>query len=319
MQIRKLDREQLKYALGAVMYCPADNQGIAKKIISGSLSYVSTVVFCLEDAIMPQHLNEATDILEDTLRTIASRTKDMDSLPLIFIRIRNPWHLEDVYVRFCGFSHLITGFVLPKYDTTVSHNYTRVIHKINTCYKFLYLPILESENIIAGNRIYEMEQIKKSLDAQKSVLGILVGGNDICKYFGIRRNCMQNIYQIGAVANVLYDIIRVFGPDYIINGPVWEFFDGDCWDKGLKQEIEMDKLNGFVGKACIHPKQAELINEELKVCAYDYEDASDLICWDTGSGVKKSRHSGRMNEIATNLSWAEKTKMLGDIYGIKSL
>ncbi len=49
--------------------------------------------------------------------------------------------------------------------------------------------------------------------------------------------------------------------DYVVSGPVWEYYDGPGWESGLRQELEDDRLCGFVGKTVIHPKQIELVNE----------------------------------------------------------
>ena len=89
------------------------------------------------------------------------------------------------------------------------------------------------------------------------------------------------------------------------------------WEKGLRKELELDRLNGFIGKACIHPYQIPIVKDCLKVDKYEYEEALDLVNWKENNGVKKNSNTGRMNEIATNKSWGEITKILGDIYGTK--
>lgn len=311
-EIRNLPKEKLRYALGALLYCPGNNETIAENLISGKLDCVSTLVLCLEDAILPQFLKEATDILEQTLEKL----KNEDNLPLLFIRVRDPKHLEEVFARFYKYSNILTGFVLPKFDTSVSEDYIKVMRKINAYKKFYYLPILESAALTKHNRREELELIKESI-AEENILGILVGSNDLCSYYSLRRNAKQTVYDIGVVRDILVDIVAVFRKDYVINGPVWEFFDGDAWKTGLKREAELDKLNGFLGKACIHPKQIMVVNNNLRVNEYEYEDAMDLLHWDTDKGVKKSRHTGRMNEIMTNKTWAEFVAVQAEIYGIK--
>lgn len=318
-EIQKLEKEKLKYALGALMYCPANNKKVAENILNKKFKNLSTIVLCLEDAILPQFLDEATNILEETLIQIQTekRKNHINDLPLIFIRVRNPKHLEEVFKRFYSFYDIITGFVLPKYDMTVANEYLRIVRNINNYHKFYYLPILESSILMDCNcRRQVLNDIKNSLAKENSILGILVGSNDMCSYFGFRRNAQQTVYDIGVVRDVLVDIISIFGKDYVVNGPVWEFFDGPHWKSGLQREIELDKINGFIGKACIHPKQVEVVNECMKISYEEYEDALELVNWDIPEGVKKSPHSGRMNEIATNQSWAERIKILGDIYGV---
>lgn len=309
------NKELLKYKLGTLMYCPANNETIADNILNKKWD-LNTIVFDLEDAILPQVLQEATDILEGTLRKLKAH-KGSTELPLMFIRVRDPEHLERVYARFYMFSDILTGFVLPKFDMTVAYQYMNIIHKINSTKNFYFLPILESPSVVKINRKHELQNIKRVLLEEASILGILVGSNDMCSYFGLRRNAHQTIYDVGVIRDVLVDIINVFRKDFVISGPIWEFFDGDNWEEGLRREFELDKLNGFIGKACIHPNQIPIIKECMKVDEYEYEDAVDLVNWTNKQGVLKSKHTGRMNEVTTNKSWGQITKILGDIYGIK--
>lgn len=319
-EIKKLEKERLKYALGALMYCPANNDTIAENILNKKLGDLNTLVLCLEDAILPQFLDEATDILEVTLKKLqdAKQKNNIQDFPLIFIRVRSPRHLETVFSRFYMFYDIITGFVLPKYDMTVAYDYKLIMHNINNYRKFFFLPILESPILMdVSVRKKQLIEIKESLLNEESILGILVGTNDMCSYYGLRRNAQQTIYDIGVIKDVLVDIVSILGKDFVINGPVWEYFDGPDWESGLKTEIELDKINGFIGKACIHPNQIPVVNECLKISKFEYEDCTELLNWNILRGVKKSPHSGRMNEIATNKSWAERINILGQIYGIK--
>lgn len=36
--------------------------------------------------------------------------------------------------------------------------------------------------------------------------------------------------------------------DYVVSGPVWEYYSGYNWENGLIQELKDDKLCGFTGK-----------------------------------------------------------------------
>lgn len=89
-------------------------------------------------------------------------------------------------------------------------------------------------------------------------MNIRVGGNDFSNLYGLRRNEHQNIYEIGVIRDILANIINVFADTYVVSGPVWEYFkkgSDTAWEKGLRKEIELDLLNGFIGKTCIHPSQ----------------------------------------------------------------
>ena len=118
----------------------------------------------------------------------------------------------------------------------------------------------------------------------------------------------------------LAEILTIFSREYIVSGPVWEFFSSDNneWKDGLMREVARDRLNGFVGKTVIHPKQIEIVNQAFKVSRKDYEDAKTILNWDETVGLQVGKSSGgeRMNEVKTHGNWALKTIMLAQIYGI---
>ena len=81
--------------------------------------------------------------------------------------------------------------------------------------------------------------------------------------------------------------------------------------------MKLDRLNGFIGKTVIHPKQIPVVNEMLKVTRKDYEDAKIILNWDEdGLQVGKSSGGERMNEVRTHYNWAQKTMLLSKLYGI---
>ena len=164
--------------------------------------------------------------------------------------------------------------------------------------------------------------IKEILDSMKEfVLNVRVGGNDFSNLYGLRRQVDTTIYSVGVIRDILVDILNVFARDYVVSGPVWEYFDdkkGFDWLEGLLQELKLDRINGFIGKTAIHPSQLPHIYDSLKVSHTDYEDARQVLLWDVEKlGVVKSADGSRMNEVKTHRRWAERTKILGDIYGIR--
>ena len=171
------------------------------------------------------------------------------------------------------------------------------------------------------HRRENLVQIKAIVDSRKDrILNIRVGGNDFCNLFGLRRHEDQTIYDIGVIRDVLSDIINIFGSDYVVSGPVWEYFGQDLrgeWAEGLRREIELDRLNGFIGKTAIHPSQLPVIEKALRVRKRDYEDARKILAW-TGENfaVQKSASGTRMNEVKCHSRWARKIMALGETYGV---
>ena len=151
-------------------------------------------------------------------------------------------------------------------------------------------------------------------------MNVRVGGNDFSNHFAVRRHYDETIYDILPIANILSDIITVFGREYVVSGPVWEFFSSDNneWKHGLERETKLDKLNGFVGKTVIHPNQIPVVNEVLKVSKKDYQDALSILGWNQTNILQVSKSVGgeRMNEVKTHGNWALKIITLAEIYGI---
>ncbi len=178
--------------------------------------------------------------------------------------------------------------------------------------------------MVAGviHRRDNLVQIKAALDRDREhILNVRVGGNDFCNLFAVRRHENQSIYDIGVIRDILSDIINVFGSDYVVSGPVWEYFGTDPaepWAEGLRKEMALDILNGFVGKTAIHPSQLPIIAECLQPEASDYEDAKRILCWAAdGKAVQKSADCSRMNEQKCHIRWAQKTAALAEVYGVK--
>ena len=246
------------------------------------------------------------------------------SLPKIFIRVREAKQILEIFESLREGTESLTGFLIPKYSLENCDQYNEIISLINkkSNKKIYIMPILESSDIInLDTRIKYLKELKNKIDSIKEyILNIRVGGNDFCKEFRVRRNYKQTIYEITPVRNILSDILTVFSREYVVSGPVWEYFasENDEWKRGLEKEIELDKLNGFIGKTVIHPKQIEVVNEGLKVSKEDYEDAKEIIKWENPElAVGKSHNGQRMNEVKVHFKWAEKIVTLADIYGVK--
>ena len=307
------DKEILQYKVGGLLYMPAFQQNIVQKIAENKLPCLTSAAFCLEDSIRYESLDEA----EKSLQIILRGLENLQNLPMIFVRIRSPRHLEIFHEEIGSRSKILTGYILPKFDMSNAGAYIPLAKKIN----LPIMPTLES-NRVAGllTRRTELLSIKQALDEIKSiVLNIRVGVNDFCNLYGLRRNVNQTIYDIGIVRDVLIDILNVFAKDYVVAGSVWNFFGGNFWAEGLRKEIFLDRANGFIGKTAIHPAQLPIIFDGMKVSRADFDDANQILNWKSQThGVMKSSDRSRMNEVNCHLNWARRTKILGEIYGVNA-
>lgn len=312
---------ELAYHVGGLLYMPAVQEDIAEKIIHKSISYLTSAAFCLEDSILDGALPEAEQVLCRTFRELHKERRE--DFPLIFIRIRSAEHMRHVWKMLGDNAEILTGFILPKFDTSNAEAYLSVLREINceSSQKVYAMPILESR-IIAdiSTRKQELEALYQQLmTVYPLILNVRTGGNDFCNLYGLRRSEEENIYQIGIIRDILIDILNQFSGEFIVSAPVWEYFGmkSNSWIPGMQKELSLDRLNGFIGKTAIHPTQLPYIWESLKVSEEDYRDACRILNWnESQKAVQKGFSGSRMNEVKCHGKWARRMKILGDLYGV---
>ncbi len=314
----------IHYSVGALLYCPANNETIVNSILTERFGSKFSLALCLEDTVGDNFVKEAENILIKSLNEIYKQKKFQDFyLPKIFIRVKYPEQISSLYASLQDARNIVTGFIAPKFCLDTVDTYIDEIKKVNdiSSHKIYIMPIFESPTIInLQDRYNILYTLKNKLDSiEQYVLNIRVGGNDLCHMFGFRRASDETIHDIKPISNIFSDIITVFGMDYVISGPVWEYYNGPNWDKGLSHELKLDRLCGFTGKTVIHPKQIDLVNEAYKVSEVDLEDAHSILDWneDTDKMVSGSSNKERMNEYKTHFNWARTIIYLSEYYGIK--
>lgn len=314
---------KLMYSVGALMYTPANNKKIVNALLEEKFGHKFSLAFCLEDTIADDQVEGAEKILIGTIKELYElrATKEF-YLPKIFIRVRRPEQINSLVERLGKASSIVTGFNAPKFDLDNADLYISQIKNINQSSEHIFylMPILESDKMINLMTRYNfLSTIKSKLDTiEEYVLNVRVGGNDLCHAFGLRRHSFDTIYDIRPVSAILTDILSVFSRDYVVSGPVWEYYNGENWEAGLANELRKDMLCGFVGKTAVHPKQIGVINESCKVLKDDYEDAKAILNWSNNSNlVSGSNNKSRMNEYKTHYNWANRIIYLAEYYGIK--
>jgi len=314
---------EIYYSVGALLYCPANNQGIVNSLLNNKLGSKFSLALCLEDTIRDDCVETAENTMIDILNAISDeKIKNDFFLPKIFIRVREPEQISRILNNLGSAKGIVTGFIAPKFSLKNADEYIQKIIVINKQKENTYylMPILESSDIInIQNRINILYALKDKLEAvAEYVLNIRVGGNDLCHAFGFRRNNNESIHNIKPISDIFSDIITVFGMSYIVSGAVWEYYSGNGWDTGLVAEIDQDRQNGFIGKTVIHPNQIPIVNKAYMVSQKDYDDAVSILDWNKNSDslVCASTEKERMNEYNTHFNWAKKIVMLARVYGI---
>lgn len=309
------------YDVGALMYCPANaHNGIVDALKREQFSRPFSLAFCLEDTVREEAVEAAEQELYGTLERITVALQEQAFyLPLIFVRVRSPQQMEKLSVHFRVFSDILTGFILPKFFVENCDDYISVIQ--NTHIDYHYMPIFESTSMLdLRHRYARLAQVKEHMEAVADrILNVRVGGNDFSHAFGLRRQVHNTIYELRPVADLLTDIVTTFADRYVVSGPVWEYYAGSGWEAGLRKEMELDLLCGFVGKTVIHPNQISVVNQCLKVSSTDYQDACNILNWDSSACqlVASSAEATRMNEYNTHFHWANRVVRLAQRYGVR--
>ena len=316
-------RKSENYQVGALLYCPANNKTLAKSIATNRFQGKYSLALCLEDTINDKKVREAELDMIESLRAIEDSMNAGNEfyLPKIFIRVRQAEQIERLIRELGDTAKIVTGFNLPKFNLENAPAYLDAIDKTSVIKPDIkFMPILESPDLAnirkRADFLYELKDVIAPFEDK--ITNIRVGGNDLCHIYGLRRHSTETIYDIKPVAAALTDILSVFLTDYVVSGPVFEYYNGEGWDAALTRECGKDVAAGFVGKTAIHPKQIAIINNALAVLREDYEDAKQILNWDADSTyVKGNSTNSRMNEVKTHLNWAERTIALAEYYGIK--
>lgn len=316
----------IRYSVGALLYSPALNEKIANSIIDGSFGSHYSIALCLEDTIAESAVEHALKQVESTFQQLyRAFSEEGIALPKIFVRVRNPEQINVVFSKIASYSEIFSGFIFPKYSLDNAEKYNEEFLKVCKLSKtkIYMMPILESADIVDyTTRATVLLTLKEKIDCMKEyVLNVRVGGNDFSNAFGVRRHVDETIYDILPIAQLLCDILTIFSREYVVSGPVWEYYSGqnEEWAEGLKRELKYDVLNGFVGKTVIHPNQIPVVVDSLKVDSKDFADAKEILDWtsDCELLVAGSSEKERMNEVNTHLRWAKRTAALASVYGIK--
>lgn len=310
------------YSVGPLLYCPANQPNIAQAIRTEKFGKHFSLALCLEDTINDSFLAEAEHALINSLKELYETAQaETFYIPKIFIRIRNSIQIDRLFSQLGVCEELITGIIIPKFSLNTVDNYLASIDSLNghvSKPKYI-MPIYESSDIVDKRYRYDnLYRLKDKLsEVEEIVLNIRVGGNDLCHLFGYRRNRDESIHDIKPISDIFTDIVTVYGLDYIVSGPVWEYYAGEGWDTGLINEIKADKLCGFTGKTVIHPNQISIVNEAYKVQLQNYNDARSILSWDPSNPnlVLGSTDGERMNEYKTHRNWAKQTCFLAEYYG----
>ena len=281
------------YRLGASMYVPADSPHLQATFSGDKYPAVRSLIVCTEDAVLPGRVNAALAALADALRRLPGRGTG----PMRFVRCRNPEVLEQI-LTLDGIEH-VDGFVLPKADESNLPRYETLLGEQD----FYVMPTLETIGVFDAQWQSDMCRYLRHSRLSERVLALRIGGNDLLKHLGLRRLRGVTSYDtpLGALISQLVLAFRPHG--FHLSAPVYDYFDDPVT---LRREVLQDVRMGLIGKTAIHPSQATIIEEGLRVSRED-RHAAELILGSRGQEAAVFKHGGAMHETIVHQSWAQQT------------
>lgn len=334
---RDTERETLGLALGAALYTPGSRPEFGDKILSGqyrrgAFSGLATLIICLEDAVADAELPKAeANVIEQLKLLERAAFFQAEAGPALFLRVRNAAQLDKLTAEAGTAFGVLTGIVFPKGSVENLPCFFAALDRASEAAgrKLYALPLLETKEVLYSElREQNLQEIHRILLAEKDrVLTVRVGATDFSSLYGLRRPAERTIYEVHVIRDGLTAILNQFGraeDGFVVSGPVYEHFSSGKGrpmsskpEQVLWQEVQVDVLNGFKGKTCIHPSQISIVNAGHIVSLETYEDASLIMSESFKyNGILQSPKRNKMNEVKPHLSWARKVMAQAEVYGV---
>jgi citrate lyase beta subunit len=289
-------------SLGATLYLPATRAGLSSAILGQRHQDLRSVVICLEDSVLPQHVPQALGHFAQFLLALAE-VPEGTVRPLIFVRPRS----SEMLAHLLGLPAIeaVDGFVIPKATADSLPDYLSVLSHDH----HMLMPTLETREVFDPP---EMRRLRDQLLAiQDRVLAVRIGGNDLLQTLGARRSATRTAYD-GPLGPVIVDLVATYGPwGFRLSAPVFEYFGNPDL---LREEVERDLEHGLLTKTAIHPSQIAIIQGAYAVDPLDLAEAQAILARGEAA-VFASREA--MCEPATHSGWAGLIQRRADHFGVK--
>lgn len=285
--------------LGASLYMPATRGDLVAHANGEKLPFLRSMIFCTEDAVRLDQLDEALQNLKKALPLFRP------SQAMRFIRVRNPQVMSEV-LRMPGVEH-VDGFVIPK---ATRKNIRRYVELLSKSDDFVLMPTLEDADVFIPTEMVKLRSLLLKPDMRGRILSLRVGGSDLLHQLRVRRSPLRSVYDT-ALGGTIAMLSGIFIPHgFNLSAPV---FEGLAFPTVLANEVERDLQHGLFGKTAVHPDQVAQIEKFYRVEAKDLEMASRML---EQSAPAVFRMHDTMCEAATHQSWAQTIVDRARIYGI---
>ncbi|MCL2322018.1 MAG: CoA ester lyase [Oscillospiraceae bacterium] len=218
------------------LFIPANNPGM---IQNAFIFDADVIIFDLEDAVSFEEKDSARILLREFLKI------NKESSSEIIVRI-NSLETSLGLLDMEEISNLnVDAFLIPKATKRLIKASDEFLNK-NGNFKIKLIPLIETS--------FGVETAQEIVKSSNRVNGILLGGEDLATDLGVKRTKKGD--EIFYARTKMASLCRAFK----INCIDTPFTDVNDFE-GLKDDALFSKNLGFTGKACINPRQIEIVNE----------------------------------------------------------
>lgn len=277
--------------LAASLYVPANHPKLCRSFLENEPSLAPSFILCTEDSLSDSDLPDALTRVRELLPQLNRRPK---SSP-VFLRPRNAEVLGE-FLAMKGIEN-VTGFVIPKADVDSLPAYAA--HLIGM--PFRVMPVLETRSIFDESGRIELRNYLNRSPLGPAVLALRIGGNDLLRLLGLKRQPGVSIYQT-PVGHLIPQLMMCFRPyGYQLTGVVCDSLDDVDL---LRFEAEMDARMGLIGKTAVHPRQVSILRKAFTVSRDDVSAAKEILK-DPSRSV--TSYNKMMLERIVHTDWALQT------------
>nr|DAD61178.1 MAG TPA: lyase [Bacteriophage sp.] len=325
------------FELRSTLYMPATKENLIEIISKQDKTNADGIVFCFEDALnvldIPKGIENLNAVFESlTYEPVTGEVAGEGKLPYRFIRVRSieNYHLLMQALTRKVLRH-IDGFVIPKFTLGNINEWEKALKDTD----YWIMPTLETEDYYNPMMIVELFNRLAISPLKERVLVLRLGGNDLLRGLAMKRPKRDEVklslkdVEYSAESRVtlnrtlspycatIYDtpILSVINQVMIqaryrgfeVTAPVFEYFDDNELPNFLT-ELAKDRIQGFIGKTAIHPKQCKLINQVFSISESSLELAQAIMNEVELNGLNGgvSNNNQSMIEPTTHHAWAKR-------------
>lgn len=277
--------------LRASLYVPASHPKLVSGLFENNAINAPSYILCTEDSLSDAEVPSAMRQISELL----PKLRDRCSWAPVFLRPRNKEVLSE-FLAMKGIEN-ITGFVLPKADVDSLPSYATLL----IGQPFRIMPVLETRSMFdEQGRVGLREYLQKS-PLGPAVLALRIGGNDLLRLLGLKRQTGVSIYQT-PIGTLIAQLMMCFRPHgFQLTGVVCDSLNDP---ELLRNEARADAAMGLIGKTAIHPRQIATISEAFTVSHEDVNVAHEILK-ETDRSV--SAFNQMMLERIVHADWARQT------------